>query len=50
MKNRSEQQKSVWNANRPSSPIGWGIGTRLIWATGASALLWLLVAWALGRL
>jgi hypothetical protein len=30
------------------SPLGWSVGVRLIWAAGASALLWLAVAWALG--
>ena len=32
----------------PRSPLGWSVGTRLLWAAGASVLLWLCVAWALG--
>jgi hypothetical protein len=32
------------------SPLGWSIKGRLLWAAIASALLWLAVAWAIGRL
>lgn len=32
------------------SPLGWSITGRLVWAAVASALLWLSVAWAIGRL
>ncbi|MGB8993148.1 MAG: hypothetical protein WCD80_13925 [Desulfobaccales bacterium] len=32
------------------SPLGWSIKGRLVWAAVASALLWLSVAWAIGRL
>ena len=34
--------------NGPASPLGWGVGARLIWVAGASAVLWLSVAWAIG--
>jgi hypothetical protein len=33
----------------PISPLGWSIATRLLFAAAAAALLWLAVAWALGR-
>jgi hypothetical protein len=32
------------------SPLGWSIKGRLLWAAAAAALLWLSVAWAIGRL
>ena len=32
------------------SPLGWSSKGRLIWAAVAAALLWLSVAWAIGRL
>ena len=33
---------------RPSlGPLARGVGFRLVWAAGLSALLWLLVLWAL---
>ncbi len=32
------------------SPLGWSIKGRLLWAAAATALLWLSVAWAMGRL
>ncbi len=32
------------------SPLGWSIKGRLLWAALATALLWLSVAWAMGRL
>jgi hypothetical protein len=32
------------------SPLGWSIKGRLLCAAGASALLWLSVAWAIGWL
>ena len=32
------------------SPLGWSVGIRLLFAGAASALVWLAVAWALGRL
>jgi hypothetical protein len=34
----------------PISPLGWSIGSRLLCALAASALLWLAVAWAMGWL
>jgi hypothetical protein len=34
----------------PVSPLGWSIGSRLLCAGAASALLWLAVAWAVGWL
>ncbi len=34
----------------PRSPLGWGIGSRLLWVAAAIGLLWLAVAWALGWL
>ncbi len=34
----------------PISPLGWGIGARLLCALAVSALLWLAVAWAIGWL
>jgi hypothetical protein len=33
-----------------TSPLGWSIKGRLLWAAAATALLWLSVAWAMGRL
>jgi hypothetical protein len=33
-----------------ASPLGWSIKGRLVWAAVATALLWLSVAWAIGRL
>ena len=47
MRNWQEIKKNP--ADRKLSPLGWSIGTRLLWATGASGILWLAVAWALGR-
>ena len=40
--------KNLIGNDRLLSPLGWSVGVRLIWATGAAALLWLAVAWALG--
>jgi hypothetical protein len=34
----------------PVSPLGWSIWGRLLCAAAASALLWLAVVWAVGRL
>jgi hypothetical protein len=34
-------------ARRRPSPLAQGIGARLAWAAGLSALLWLAVFWAL---
>ena len=42
-------KKNSAEKNRRLSPLGWSIGARLIWAAGASGVLWLSVAWALGR-
>ncbi|GEM_PF-7003339 len=36
------------NGGHSLSPLGWSVGARLFWAAGASAFLWLAVAWALG--
>jgi hypothetical protein len=33
----------------PASPLGWSAGVRLIWVTGALVILWITVAWAIGR-
>ena len=39
---------SAHRHTRPSlGPLARGIGFRLVWAAGLSALLWLLVLWAL---
>ena len=38
----------ITGKERLLSPLGWSVGVRLTWAAGASALLWLAVAWALG--
>ncbi|MBF0528804.1 MAG: hypothetical protein HQK55_05950 [Deltaproteobacteria bacterium] len=34
--------------DNPHSPLGWSVWGRLAWAAGASILLWLAVAWAIG--
>jgi hypothetical protein len=49
MANWLRTPKYTAGKDRLLSPLPWSVGTRLIWAAGASALLWLSVAWALGR-
>ena len=49
MTNWFNPKKSVRGKDRSLSPLGWSVGARLVWAAGASTLLWLSVAWALGR-
>jgi hypothetical protein len=41
---------AVTDAAGPLSPLGWSIKRRLIGAAVASTLLWLAVAWAMGRI
>jgi len=36
------------NGRRLLSPLGWSVGIRLLFAAAAAALVWLVVAWALG--
>ena len=49
MAKRSNSKKHVPGQELLLSPIGWSAAVRLIWAAGASTLLWLCVAWALHR-
>jgi hypothetical protein len=49
MTNWLKSRISASNRGHSLSPLGWSIGARLVWAAGASALLWLSVIWALGR-
>jgi len=48
MTNWSNLQETVPSKDRLLSPLGWSVGVRLIWVAGASAILWLSVAWAMG--
>ena len=50
MPNRPLRGKSLQGPMGLPSPLAWGAGVRLLSAAAASALLWLLVAWALGRI
>ncbi|MFZ5448643.1 MAG: hypothetical protein ACOZFS_08425 [Thermodesulfobacteriota bacterium] len=51
---QNNHHKTVTECPEPKkvmiSPLGWSIKGRLLWAAAASALLWLAVAWAIGRL
>jgi hypothetical protein len=46
----AEKSLELPGAAGPVSPLGWSIRGRLLCAAGASVLLWLAVAWALGWL
>lgn len=35
------------SGRRRLSPLGWGVGLRLLFAGAAVSLVWLVVAWAL---
>ena len=48
MMNQLNTRKSVTGKEFLLSPLGWSAGMRLLWAAGASAMLWVCVAWALG--
>jgi hypothetical protein len=43
-------KKSGSTGSHLLSPLGWSVGIRLIFAGTAVALVWLVVAWALGWL
>jgi hypothetical protein len=49
MTNRTNTKKLAPGKELLLSPLGWSAGARLVWAAGASTLLWLCVAWALNR-
>jgi hypothetical protein len=46
-RNPAMDDARVGAIGRRPTALGWGIGTRLIWAAGFAACLWIAVGWAL---